>query len=482
MKTADTRQVISDPDKIAEGLLVAQFVYDPQDVQNDAVGSQAHRDRAALTLCYWQGDFYHWTDGCWCPMADTELDRIITKHVQDLNGDSPGQEAIRVSTNLVRNVRLCLVGRVGLPQARDMSTWDDGRERLGIHSLAMGNGVLTYSPYHLDPGPVLAKHSPRFFSTLRLPYDYDPEAGCPKWQVFLEDVLSADKEYITLIQQWVGYLLRPDLREQKFLLCVGEGANGKGVLFQVLQDLVGCANCSQVPLSRFGKPFALYATYGKLVNMTSESSHMIDEEAESILKSFVAGDRFTFERKFREPMDGMPTAKLMIATNALPRFNDKTQGVWRRILLIPFDKSITEDQQIKNLAQEIAKKELPGIFNWGMDGLRSLNRNNGFVKPARTDDLLEEYRRDSDPARAFLVEHFTASPNAQGNVIPCSDAYKQYRQWCEDNGYHPLGERAFGQQVKRIFPGVNRRRSGARDDRQYVYDGLVSYVPYAFSS
>ena len=479
-KKADTRPFLSDPDKIAEGLLVSQFVWDPQDTPEDQILGQDHRDRAAETLRYWRGDFYSWAEGCWHQMADHEIDRVITRHVQDLNGDTNGQETIRVSTNLVRNIRQCLIGRVGLPQTREPNTWEDGRESIGIHSISMGNGVLTYSPYQLDPGPVLARHSPRFFSTVKLPYNYDPQANCPMWTAFLEDVLSGDKEYMTLIQQWCGYLLRPDLREQRFLLCVGEGANGKGVFFEVVKDLVGPVNCSQVPLSRFGKPFALYTTYGKLVNMTNESTHIIDEEAESILKSYVAGDRYTFERKFRESIDAVPTAKLMIATNSLPRFNDKTEGVWRRILLVPFDRSVPEDRQIKNLAQEIAGQELPGIFNWAMDGLKGLNKAGSFIRPARTQELMEAYRRDSDPARAFLAEHFTHSPNANG--VACYEVYSQYRQWCQDNGYHPLGERAFGQQVKRIFPGVDRRRSGSRDDRQYVYSGLVSYGPYVFSS
>ena len=135
-------------------------------------------------------------------------------------------------------------------------------------------------------------------------------------------------ECIALLQEWVGYLFRPDLREQKFLLCVGEGVNGKGVLFEVVSALVGTANCSQISLSRFNSPFALYPTLNKVVNLTSESSHIVEDEAETVLKSFVAGDQFTFERKFKEPVSAIPTAKIMIATNALPRFNDKTQAIW----------------------------------------------------------------------------------------------------------------------------------------------------------
>jgi hypothetical protein len=37
-----------------------------------------------------------------------------------------------------------------------------------------------------------------------------------------------------------------------------------------------------------------------------------------------------------------------------------------------------------------------------------------------------------------------------------------------------MGNRTFGQQVKRIFPKVERVRIGSRDNREYVYQSLVS--------
>jgi P4 family phage/plasmid primase-like protien len=283
--------------------------------------------------------------------------------------------------------------------------------------------------------------------------------------------MGGDREFVDLLQRWVGYLFRSDLREQKFLLCVGEGANGKGVLSDVIQELVGRDNCSQVGLARFANPFALYATLGKVVNVTNESSHIIEEEAESILKSFVAGDRFTFERKFRDSVHAVPTAKIMISTNALPRFTDKTLGIWRRILLVPFDKTVPEERQIKNLAEEIKAAELPGIFNWAMEGLRKLNRT-GFIMPEKSKDLLEEYRRDADPARAFLLENYTYSPNAYG--VECDGLYQEYAQWCGTNGYYALSNRHFGKQVRRMFPDVDRTRPGSGSNRPWVYRGIVA--------
>jgi len=197
---------------------------------------------------------------------------------------------------------------------------------------------------------------------------------------------------------------------------------------------------------------------------------MIEEFGESQLKSFVAGDTMSFDRKYLSPIDARPTAKVMIATNTLPRFSDRTWGIWRRLLLVPFNKTISESQQIKTLATEL-KKELSGIFNWALAGLDRLNRQGQFTVPAEHAALLEDYRRDADPARSFLCERYTFSPNAYG--VSTTEAYKSYRDWCATNGYQPLNEQHLGRQVKRIFPGCERKRPGARGEQKYIYTGLV---------
>ena len=283
-------------------------------------------------------------------------------------------------------------------------------------------------------------------------------------------------KYVSLLQQWVGYLFRPDLNEQKFLLCTGEGANGKGVFFKVIQALLGEHNCSELGLSSFNPKinrFGLYTTLGKMVNMTNESSHIIEHEGETVLKSYVAGDTINFERKFREPLSAKPTAKIMIATNALPRFNDRTHAIWRRILLVPFPKIIESENQIKDLAEQL-RRELSGIFNWTLDGLEQLNKAGRFIEPSESKKFLEEYRRDSDPARAFLMENYIYSLDGCG--VPSNDLYQEYVQYCKSNGCRPMRNTQFGQSVKRVFPEVEKVRWGSRDDRSYIYKGLVSCV------
>jgi putative DNA primase/helicase len=159
----------------------------------------------------------------------------------------------------------------------------------------------------------------------------------------------------------------------------------------------------------------------------------------------------------------------MVATNDLPRFNDRSQAIWRRILLVPFDKVIPPEQQIETLADEL-KKERPGILNWFIEGLRNLNAAGRFTIPEASKMLLEQHRQDANPARAFLLENYEATSN--GEYIPCEDVYRSYLGWCKNRGYHALSDRIFGKEIRRAFPDVERNRPGSGNTRNRVYTGL----------
>ncbi|MFA5271983.1 MAG: phage/plasmid primase, P4 family [Candidatus Omnitrophota bacterium] len=471
----DAKKFFTDTDNIAQGLLIAQFIFDPNETTQEGIEAFLANPEAKLstaggcyTLKYWRDDFYTWAEGCWKKISDSELQRIVVAHLQKLNETADCEQKINIGTYKVRDIILCLKGTVGVTESVEANTWVDGREKI-FYTLSLRNGLLLLDKRQKDR-PSLQPHTPKFFNLTKLSYDYDAKAECPAFQDFLFDIFQENTEYCNLIMQWCGYLLRPDLNEQKFMLFVGEGANGKSVLSDVIIALVGAANCSHLPLNRFGDKFSLNAMVGKLLNTSIESSSIIEEEAETLLKSVVAGDLLTIDRKFKESIEVKPTAKILIATNALPRFNDHSQGTWRRLLLVPFDKVIPESEQKKNLV-DMLKKELSGILNFAIAGLNSLNTNGGFTIPKDMKEQVEQYHRDSDPARCFLFENYQADPNSK---IRCSEIYKTYTAYCIENGYKSMNVRTFGQQVKRCFQQVERIRPGSGNSRDWFYQGITS--------
>lgn len=431
------------------------------------IGKKTQESEPVRTLRWWKSDFYAWEDGCYRRITDDEMKTQIAEYLHE--------SSMPVSTNPISTIIICLYGLTSAGRNVTLDSWLDNVK--GARVFPMANGNVSFNDINLDTGkPRLLPHTPWYFTLSKVDYDYDPTAKCPLWESFLNDVMDGNIKYVSLLKQWIGYLFRPDLHLQKFLLCTGEGSNGKGVFFEVIKSLCGEDNCSQLGVSSFNPAsnrFALYSTLGKIVNMSSESSHIIEHEAENILKSFVAGDTMSFERKYKEPLYTKPTAKIMISTNALPRFNDRTHATWRRILLIPFPQIFPEEKQITDLAAQL-KRELPGILNWALEGMAELDKLNRFTEPPESKALLEEYRRDSDPARAFLQENYIYMPDGTG--ISCREVYNAYVQYCKDNGCKPMGNRHFGKSVKTTFPRSDRKRGGVKANRFWIYTGLVAHV------
>jgi P4 family phage/plasmid primase-like protien len=230
---------------------------------------------------------------------------------------------------------------------------------------------------------------------------------------------------------------------------------------------------STVPLELFGDKFRLVGTLGKLANIVAEVGE-IDKVAEGLLKAFVTGDPLEFERKFKPAFTARPTARLILATNNPPRFSDKSDGVWRRMIPLPFTVQIPPSEQRPGMDKPafwIASGELPGIFNWAFAGLHALRKARRFTVPPSCCAAGEKMRTESNPARLFLQEHYQAG----SGVIATADLYEGYVEWCRKNGHHPLAEVGFGKEVYRLFKSVKEGKEpkGASGKRRRTYVGLV---------
>ena len=307
---------------------------------------------------------------------------------------------------------------------------------------------------------------------MRLPYPYDPSADCPLWLRFLAEVLEGDTERIRLLQEWSGYLLTPDTSLQRMLALLGDGGNGKSVALDLLTAMVGPDNVSHVPLENFGDRFQLTSTLGRLANIAAEVSSC-DKVAEGPLKQFVGGDRMQFDRKYLSPVYARPTARLIVAMNNLPPFADRSPGLWRRMIVLPFRVTIEPERQDPQLASKL-KAELPGIFNWALSGLRRLRQQGRFTEPRVCVEAREECRTEMNPARVFLAEQCEEDPAAEVATV---EVYEAYRSWADTRGYRPFDNGAFGKEVFRRFAKVTKAKRGGGGDRYSVYAGLRLLLP-----
>lgn len=441
-----------------------------------------------VVLRFWQQGWWRWDEGAYQPLSEDELRAGVWKVLDEEFGRLSSERASRqlegqkgkkppapqrsVNRNMVANVLEALKSRAIIASAVEVSSWlDPEQARLHGPVVVLKNGLLRLKEITTDGEAGLLPLTPEWFGMARLRYEYDPKAECPKWRAFLEKNLEGDQERMSLLQEWFGYCLMPDTSRQRFLMLEGEGANGKSVVCAALTALLGEANVSNVPLEKFDDRFSLTRTLGKLANIASEIGE-IDKAAEGYLKSFTGGDRMQFERKGIDPIEATPTARLVFATNNHPRFVDRSEGIWRRMLLIPFRVTISDAERVPGMDRAgfwVASGELAGMFNWAREGLRRLESQGRFTTPSVSKEALDDYRTECNPARSFLQEHYEASTDPTKSAA-VQTVYELYRAWCGKDGYQPLCERVFGREVKRVFNVERKRASSGR--RQYTYGGI----------
>lgn len=432
-------------------------------------GSDSER---RLTLRHWGRAWWRYSDGRYQILDDDDLVAAVTYAVKYEFDTRPvtnrfGQVR-QVTRSLVNNVVNALRSfpEIRVPADVMQPAWlGDAPE--GREYIAMQNGLLDVRAYLRRQPDVLQPHTPEWFTPACLPYAYEPTATCPRWTAFLDCMFKSDDEVIALVREWFGYCLVADSSQQRFVIAVGDGANGKKVLLDTLEGLVGKENCSAVALEDFAGRFDLAATVGKLVNVCSEIGD-VTTLPEGKLKAFVAGDLMTFDRKHRKPLLANPTARLVFATNHMPKFADRSEGIWRRLIQLPCQVTIAHDQQDKSLSSKM-REELPGILNWALRGLDQLRQRKDFHIPEVCLRASEEHRHESNPERQFFEERCVEDPL---RYEVCSSLFGAYGDWCLVHGLRPMDARQFGRAVRRQFPGVERRRRVVAEGPVWVYMGV----------
>jgi putative DNA primase/helicase len=209
-----------------------------------------------------------------------------------------------------------------------------------------------------------------------------------------------------------------------------------------------------------------------------------------VLKQFTGGGNMQFDRKNRDPISVRPTAKLMCAWNTRPRIKDKTNGMWRRLIVVPFYRSITRDDRVKGMDEVdwwMRRGEVPGILRWAITGLDRLREQGDFTESDVIDKATEEYREEVNPTLRFLKEHVTKitgdfllaeiqKETCEQAGINIDELYEKYRAWCTVEGVKAISKNNLGIQVKRKFGDlkVRRRNSGER----YSFYRLLAFRKY----
>jgi len=319
------------------------------------------------------------------------------------------------------------------------------------------SGVLHWTGHKWE----LRAHRREDYATAQLPVAYDPDATAPRFEQFLEEVFASDEDAedkMALVCEAMGYSCVPLTEFEKFFLLIGAGANGKSVLLNIVEDIVGRENACAVQPSQFDNRFQRAHLHGKLVNIVSEIAEGA-EIADAQLKAIVSGELTTAEHKLRSPFDFRPYATCWFGTNHMPHTRDFSQALFRRAMVIPFNRVFAEHEQDKILGQKL-KGELPGIFNLALEALAGVFERGMFTVPKSSERARQEWRVQADQVAQFAEDCCRFGP---GLKCTSKETFARYTEWAGEVGIvRKLNRKNFTDRMTRLGAAPHKGTGGER--------------------
>lgn len=268
----------------------------------------------------------------------------------------------------------------------------------------------------------------------RIPVIYDPSAYCADLDKMLNKVFLGDREVINLFEEMVGYCLIKHSRYSKMFLCYGQGSNGKSTILDLLKTFLGQGNYSALSLEKVTDRFATAELENKLANIGDDVDNTTIRDS-GTLKKISSGNTVTVERKGERPYKITPYATHIYSANTIPRSFDKTDGFYRRWLLIPFNAKFSADDEDYDpmIVDKITTPEaLSYLLNIGIRGAQRLIRVGHFTEPQSVKDALEAYKADNSTVLSWIedkeltLDYFLENPRDK--------TYSEFCDWCKVSG------------------------------------------------
>ncbi len=354
-----------------------------------------------------------------------------------------------------------------LPKLR-ISTEQLDRE---TYLLTVENGTLDLRSGELRP------HRQEDLLTQLAPVVYDPDAKCPRWDRFVAEVFEPNPDAAVFVQRYGGYSLTGDTSAQCLLFAHGYGSNGKGVIFRMLQSLLGRSLAYQAAYDTFlqrsrgeNPKVELAAMQGARMVLATETNQK-GRLNEGLIKSITGGDMVTGEAKYKPPMTYQPRYKLWLSSNPEPDIKSTDEGFWRRFRLVPFLVTFEGDRRDDHLEEYLHANERAGIFRWFVEGALAWRHDGGGLKGLGYSESISaataELRQDNDDLGKFFEDRCVINPSLQADTRAL---YRAYTSWCQEQNRRAINDVHFGRAMKsRGFNKVRGHRS-----RYYGGIGLLA--------
>lgn len=297
--------------------------------------------------------------------------------------------------------------------------------------------------------------------------------GKELWIKFLNEVFDNDQELIDYVQLVCGICAIGKVYIEGIIISYGDGGNGKSTFWNTIAKVLGTyygkisADALTTNCKRNVKP-ELAEVRGKRLIIASESQEgaRLDD---SEIKELCSTDDIRAEKKFKAPFDFTPTHTLVLYTNHLPKVKGTDDGIWRRIIVIPFNHKFTKNNDdIKNYSDILFDEAGEYILTWIIEGAKKVYDLKFQVKyPKIVEEAITNYKKENDWFQKYVD---ACCKVGKGEECESSELYQNYRQYASSIGEHPRGTIEFYTELERR--GFKRFQDTLKNKRAVIVRGI----------
>lgn len=303
------------------------------------------------------------------------------------------------------------------------------------------------------------EHDPNDFIT-KITNVSPSDKGKELWLDSLNKIFSNDKELIDYVQKVCGLAAIGKVFVEALIISYGEGGNGKSTFWNSIFRVLGLysgkisADTLTVGCKRNVKP-EMAEMNGRRLLIASESQEGARLN-DGLVKQLCSTDEVFAEKKYKDPFYFTPSHTLVLYTNHLPKVSGSDDGIWRRLIVIPFVNKFTGASDIKNFADYLYEHAGEYILTWIIEGAKKvIDCDYHLDRPKCVEEAIGEYREMNNWFRHFLDDCCEIDPSYE---VSSNELYIAYRRYCSDLGefarsttdfYTALENNKFGRFIKR---------------------------------
>ena len=317
--------------------------------------------------------------------------------------------------------------------------------------------------FELDTGN-FREHRASDYITKIAQVSYDPVAGAPRFEAFVDEIMDGNSEDRTYLQKLVGYILSGERPEQIIQFFKGDGGDGKSVLLETIRKLVGDYQITLSANTFAAKNFS--AIPNDIARLAGARLAGVSELPKGLyvntqlLKGVSGGDTLVARFLHQEFFDFEPEALLVICSNYYPFIDVEDKAFLRRVRILRFPRNFSEDAPDLFLRDKLVK-ELSGILNWALAGYK-MYKLEGLEPTPNMLAELGRYRKFINPLDGFYEDKIKVT-NEMSDFIPSDDLFDAAQKYAFSEDRGKIEKSQFIQYMKmRGHERTQRRTSNGR--------------------